>query len=230
MKTHDELADAGVDIQHLVCCAKELIYAARRVRSKYGRGKNDEMLDWTEWTDVDDAANAVEEIIKENANGHAAAGEKPKNQEQASSPSHAPSCCVSSFFVDRSKIASSGGSGRKIGGWTAVEWIKNRCEALDRACESSQLGNAESLSSSKTLNHGEQFSLTCKCGEKHQLLYMEESPSLHVLKLLGADRDAEKTTIPAQECHSEEKPSIHHSFSHNVKCAGTARNGKETEL
>lgn len=57
---------SGVGDRNLVRCAEDLMYAARRMRNKYGRGKNDALLDWTEWTDVDDAANAIEEILSAN--------------------------------------------------------------------------------------------------------------------------------------------------------------------
>ena len=60
-------AEVGIDVRHLVRCSEDLMYAARRVRNKYGRGKNDDLLDWTEWTDVDDAATAIEAILEATA-------------------------------------------------------------------------------------------------------------------------------------------------------------------
>ena len=64
--THADPSAASADkVQRLVRCSEDLMYAVRRVRDKYGRGENNALLDWTEWTDVDDAVNAIEEILFE---------------------------------------------------------------------------------------------------------------------------------------------------------------------
>jgi hypothetical protein len=105
--------------------------------------------------------------------------------------------------------------------FTPLEWINNRSEDLNQACESLKSNDAGSLSTSLILTHQQKFVLGCKCGVRHQLLYMVESPCRHVLTLLDAGKDDEKTTIPLREDHSVEISSILDSFSHNAKSAGT---------